>query len=215
MAAAIPNLTEINFSGLTISDPKALSHGGKLIYISNANKKPFVFKTPMLRAPFGMSTYQNQKYYLNMSLDDVDDFKEKLLNLQQIVIDEALVKSHSWFKKSCTRDEIQQMFTPSVKYSEPRDGKSYAPTVQFSVPFKNDKFDCDAYDEEKNAIDISLKNIPRGSMVSAIAQCSGVWIAGSKFGLTMKIVQMKVSSTSQVFKAEGYSFVDDDEEEKE
>ena len=214
MATAIPNLTEIDFSGLTISDPKVLSNGGKLVYISNANRKPFVFKTPTLRVPYGMSTYQNEKYYLNMSLNDVDDFKDKLLSLQQIVVDEAYEKSLSWFKKSYkNKDSIQELFAPCVKYSEPRDGKSYPPTVQFSVPYKNDKFDCDAYDSEKNPIEISMENIPRGSKVSAIVQCSGVWIAGSKFGLTMKIVQMKVCP-EKVFKIEGYSFIDDEDEEE-
>jgi hypothetical protein len=58
-----------------------------------------------------------------------------------------------------------------------------------------------------------MENIPRGSKVSAIVQCSGVWIAGSKFGLTMKIVQMKVCP-EKVFKIEGYSFIDDEDEEE-
>jgi hypothetical protein len=208
----VPRLIEIDLSNVKISDPKTMDTGGKISYIS-LDKKPFIFQTPQMRAPYGLSDWQNEKFYLDLSFSDQEDvitFRQKLEEFEDMIIDAAHTNSVSWFKSSKSKATLKQLFTSSIKK---KTDSSYPPTFKVSVPMKKGKFDCDAYNGRKEELAISKSTITGGSKVNAIIQCSGLWIAGAKFGCTYKIVQAKVITADNKV-ISGYSFIDDEDEQE-
>jgi hypothetical protein len=136
--------------------------------------------------------------------------------LDEFMIDQAVKNAKAWFPslKNPSREIIGAFYTPSVKFSNSKDGKTYPPDIKVALKKKRDSddFDCAFYDAENKQI----KNIPledivvKRSEITALIQCTGVWFAGGKFGCSWKAVQMrmdKVPSQGTI------GFVDDDGEE--
>ena len=67
------------------------------------------------------------------------------------------------------------------------------------------------YDEKKRPMtDIPLEDIlVKGATISSLIQCTGVWFAGSKFGLSWKAVQIKADHLPESIR--GFAFRDEDE----
>ena len=55
-----------------------------------------------------------------------------------------------------------------------------------------------------------LNTIEKGSKVKAILQCTGVWIAGSKYGCSWKPIQLQVQPQTGF---SGFAFVPEDDDE--
>lgn len=216
MAKAIPSISEISFDGLSISAPKILSNGGKMCYVSLANRKPFIFKTPTFSIPYGLSNWENAKFHIDVSLQDVaeiTEFKNKIEELENLIIDDACNNSINWFSKKQSREVIFALFSSSIRYSKDANSK-YPPTMKFKLPFAGNKFKSDAYNNKKEQIDINETTLSKGSKVTCIIQCSGIWIAGNKFGPSFNIVQVKVDSRVNNT-VTGYAFIEDSDDESE
>jgi hypothetical protein len=214
-----PSLSEIDLATVTIQEPKTLDNGGKIIYI-NMNKKPFIFRAPAMTAPYGMSDWDNTKFQVDLSLnpsEEVNAFVAKLKDFENQVIDEALNKSMAWFKKKySSRDVVSELFSSAIKYSKNKEtgeiNNKYPPTIKLTMPFRLGKFECDAYNSKKELVPITPEFVNKGSKITAIVHCTGVWIAGSKFGCTYKVVQMRVQPNSSNAIFSKCAFVDDEDE---
>jgi hypothetical protein len=212
MNKAILPLSDIDIN-ISVSSPKILSNGGKMCYLSMPNRKQLVFKTPTFKIPYGLSNWENTKFHIDVSLNpdspEIESFKQKILDIEEAIIDEAFNNSVAWFGKKQSREVVMALFTSSIKSS--KDTK-YPPTMKLKLPFSNDKFKCDAYNYKKEPIDISENTLTKGSTVQCIVQCSTIWIAGNKFGPSFNIVQVKVDTRASN-KIVGYAFVDDSDDE--
>jgi hypothetical protein len=62
---------------------------------------------------------------------------------------------------------------------EPTD--KYPPTFKMNLPFCDGKFACEVYDDKRNLIDLNDIQT-KGARVTALIQCTGIWLAGGKFG---------------------------------
>jgi hypothetical protein len=91
--------------------------------------------------------------------------------------------------------------------------KPYPPTIKVSLRQKRDsqEFDVQCYDDKRNLYrGIPLEELlVKGAQVTCLIQCTGVWFAGSKYGLSWKLTQALVTSLPQ--SARGFTFVDDGE----
>ncbi len=85
----------------------------------------------------------------------------------------------------------------------------YKPRFKVTVPYRDNAFTCDVFDSSKELIDLD-KVDAKGAKVAAIIQCTGVWFAGGKFGVSWKVVQMKVMPNKT--KLVGYALVDVDDD---
>jgi hypothetical protein len=71
---------------------------------------------------------------------------------------------------------------------------SYPPNLKLKLPKNNDEFEAKFYDVNGTP----YKGVPvqdllvKGVQVTAIMECTGVWFAGSKYGLTWKAKQIAV-----------------------
>lgn len=216
MAANIIKWNQINVDAITFGSPKSLDNGGKIIGLYHEGKT-LVFQTPPMNSPYGMSKWSSDtgldKWSLDLSITH-PEFLECLKSVEERILNEGLVSSQNWFKKKINSKEVlEALYTRIVKYSKnPETGEitdKYPPVLNLKLPQKNGQFECEVYDKEKNRIPVS-DSVPKRSSVTAIVQCTGLWVAAGKFGCTFKVVQMLVNAPNVI---KGYAFQDDLDDE--
>jgi len=214
---------ELNVKNITYSEPKSLQTGAKAVYV-NYEGKPLILQTPKMSCPFGMNVYEDgeyPKYSLPLSFrgmegnESLSKFHEALENFDKKLLKDGVKNSMLWFKKKKQSLEVcKALFSPQIKQSLDENGEpngKYPDTIKLKLPFKADKFLCDAYDSNRELITTDLKNVlTKGSKVQALIQCVGLWFAGGKYGCSWKIVQMKITPAAGV---NGYSFLSDSEDD--
>lgn len=229
MAPTITLTKDFDVNNLSFSDVKALENGGKLVYVSY-RKAPLLIQTPTMKAPFGLSKWDNNdgksnaKYTLDLSFSGNDNssslmaFQKVLESIDERLVNEAFASAGTWFrgKKIASREIVEALYTPVLKFAKDKEtgevSDKYAPTIKLSVPFKDGAFACDVYDDKKELVDLNSMET-KAAKVTAIVQCTGVWLAGGKLGLSWKIVQMRVQPSAMHLKS--YAFHDSDDEEEE
>ena len=214
---------------ITYSTPKQLETGAKSIYISY-NEKPLLVQTPDMQAPFGISMWPGErgapdKYNVDVSFagretrPQLQAFFGVLESISERVITDAMDNSQAWFKRRFpSRDVVEALYTPIIKYSKDREtgevNTQYPPNFKMSLPFRDGQFQFPVYDGSRNLLNLldiaSSDTRGKGSRVSAIVQCSAVWIAASKFGVTWKVRQLRISEPARLT---GYAFQRTEEDE--
>lgn len=208
MAGLLPN--EFDASKISFGNVKVNENKGKSIYVGYDNG-PLIFQTPEMVAPFGVSKWDKEnggdKYSLNLSFkgketrEPLNKFFENLNTLNETLIQGAKNNSEAWFGNVKSEIVLRELITPVISYSKEKD--KYPPTIKANLMQKNGNYDLEVYDENRNEIKydgtIDLKN----SRITALIQCLGIWVIGSKFGITWKIVQMRVIPAK---KLQGYAF---------
>ena len=219
-----------NFSveRITYGQPKQLENGGKSVYISY-NEKQLLVQTPDMAAPFGVSMWPGErggpdKYNIDLSFGGretrpaLQSFFSMLETISDRVVTDAMEFSQSWFKRRFpSRDVVEALYTPIIRYSKDREtgeiNNQYPPNFKMSLPFRDGKFQFPVYDAKRNDIDlmdvINSETRGKGSRVSAIVQCSAVWLAGGKFGITWKVRQLRITEPARL---RGYAFQTTDED---
>ena len=204
---------------VTFSQVRVLDSGGKQAYI-NYDGGMFVMQTPQCTLPYGMSTFDKAgpiKYSAELSMRGYDEagkmkqFYDAMAQLDEHMIDQGVKNSRAWFKCDPNREVIKAFYTPIVRFSVDKEGnrKPYPPTVKIQLRQRNGEFETKMYDDRKQLYSgIPVEELlVKGSQVTALIQCTGVWFAGSKFGLSWKATQIRVDSLPA--NARGFTFVDD------
>lgn len=211
--------TNFNVKDIAYGQPKVNDNGGKSIYIS-LNKSPILLQTPEMYAPFGMSKWENDKglpkYTLDLSFKDMESkpmiraFYDRMNELDEKLILDAVENSFDWMKKkNVSHDVMSALYTKQVKHPiDKATGEitnKYPATFKLNLPFRDGEFKCDVFDSKTKSL-VNLTEIEtKGSRVTAIIQCLGIWVAAGKFGCTWKVVQMKVMPPRGI---SGYAFKD-------
>lgn len=209
--------TEFNAGNVKVNPKiRTLESGGKMVYLSY-NDKPLVIQTPELVAPYGLSKWDNDgksaaKYSLDLSFKGMDSkehiakFYKAMQEFDSSMVEQGLKHSEEWFKKSYkSKEVVEALYTCVLRRS--KDDK-YPPTLKMTVPvdMNTGDFKCKVFDKRPPHGNLDLNTINlKGAKVTAIVQCTGVWIAGTKFGTTWKVVQLRVE---QVAKITEYAFQD-------
>lgn len=226
MAPQVVLPRDFDIKNVSFSDVKVLDNGGKIVYVSY-NRAPLIVQTPTMSAPFGMSRWDGDggaanKYTLDLSFKGMDAspsmraFHDLLENLDSRMVDDGFANQQTWFKgkKYNSREIVEALYTPLIKFAkDKRTGErtdAYPPTFKATVPFKEGAFLCDVFDADRNPADLGAMDT-KGARVTAIIQCTGVWFAGGKFGVSWKVVQMKVAQNNT--KLSGYALMDMDDDD--
>ena len=202
---------QFDASCLTFGEIKTLQSGAKSVNIAY-DGRPLVMQVSNLDLPYGLNVddkFGPTKYSLNLSLRDYDSNPktkavfEALEALDNRVTSECVEKN--WLRKpGMTQQILKQMklYKPTVKFSEDENGnrKPYPPTVKVSLR-KNrndDKFETVFYDVDKKEIkDVPIEDlIVKRMTVTALIECTSVWISSVGCGLSWKAKQMRIDSTS-------------------
>ena len=112
---------------------------------------------------------------------------------------------------------LKHFFTPTIKY--PKDKETgeiidkYPPTYRVKLKKNsNGAFCCECYDHATKE-DLSIEAIMpkmKGSKITTIANCSGVWLAGGKFGISWNASQLLVAQNTGIKKF-AFRDLEDDE----
>ena len=221
MAGILPN--DFSVSSIKCGNLRTLDNGGKIVWISYDNG-PLIFQTPEMVAPFGISQWDNDKggkktelalsFKGKESRPNLEKFYENLAAMDAKLVTEAFENSPSWFKKKTSEEVLKELYTPIIRHAKDKNTgeitDKYAATFKATLPEKDGKQTFEVYNQKKELIDLSDVEL-KGARVTALIQCLGIWIAGTKFGVSWKIVQMRVVPAKRL---EGYSFKDLDIEDK-
>jgi len=178
-------------------------------------RNTLVLQTPSLPSPFGLSVFDKSgppKYSVDLAMrgyqenPKVKSFFDALSALDEHMIDLGVENSKLWFKSDMKRELVSAFYTPSVRFGKDKDGNqtSYPPTLKIKLLRNREgtDFECQFYDQKSKGDPNAqpLKGVPIEEMLvrkveaTALIQCTSVWFAGGKFGLSWKAVQMRLDS---------------------
>ena len=202
-----------------------LESGGKQAYLNYENRS-LVMQVGSLETPFGLSVYDKTtpvKYTVDLKLRGYDDaaanpktaaIYQTLNALDEYMIDQGVKNSRAWFKADLSRDVVKAFYTPTVRFSRDGDGnlKPYPPTLKIQLKQREGKFDVQVYDDKKRPMtDIPLEDVlVKGAFLTMLIQCTGVWFAGSKYGVSWKAIQIRADKLPDSIR--GFAFLDDGDE---
>ena len=233
MSSPIVQPSAFSVSKVSISQPKVLESGGKLAYLNYGDARALVMQTPSLQSPFGMNVFDKNgppKYSLDLALRGYQDNQkvkgifDALTSLDEYMIDQGVKNSKLWFKADMKREVVEAFYTRTVKFGRDKEGNQtpYPPNIKLQLRKRRggDEFETDFYDEKSKTDPNAkpLKGIPIEEMlvkkveVTALMQCTGVWFAGGKFGLSWKAVQVRLDSVPASL-GRGPAFKADEDEE--
>lgn len=225
MTSTIVLFEDFDPSKIVYRDPKRTASGGLSVYVNymkDGKEVPIRIQTPRMRAPFGISHFEAKtpgttappKYTLDLSMDghydpasDTGIFYKKWVDFDDLNKDTSVEKSTAWFGKKLSREFVDELYTSAIK---PSKKEQYPPTFKCSVPFRNNKFDCQFFDEDKKPV--TGFELEKGMEVQTIVEISRLWFMGKKFGCTpvLKLVQFFPSNRMPL----GYSFIEKGSDEE-
>jgi hypothetical protein len=230
MSSPIVQASSFNVSAINVSAPKLLESGSKQAYLGYGDARNLVFQTPSLPAPFGLNVFDKTnppKYSVDLAMrgyqetPKVKQFFQALTALDAHMIDLGVKNSKAWFGKEHKREIIEAFYAPCVKFGKDKDGgpSPYPPNINVKLKKRGDDFECKFFDEKSRGDPRAppLTGIPLEELlvkrceVTALIQCTGVWFAGGKFGLSWKGIQIRLDKVPESIR--GYAFQAEDGEE--
>lgn len=239
--------TDFDVSKITGTKPTA--RGGKkdklTAYLLYENS-PFLLKLPALKAPFGVTSYNNNgtssnNYSLNLSAkamqskdvdkqeelnQQVENIYDQLEQLDKFMISYGLQYSKSIFGKEYEAGKheavVEALFTATVKSSEDKDGNPYPRRMNTKIRSQyeqQDKPNVKIYKgsrEDLNDDDFTFESfeelVQKGTFIEAVIQ-PGLWFISGKFGVTWRVIQMKVHEMKPTGPPTESVFSDDEDED--
>uniref|UniRef100_A0A6C0I4I7 Uncharacterized protein n=1 Tax=viral metagenome TaxID=1070528 RepID=A0A6C0I4I7_9ZZZZ len=217
---------------------KVNNSGGKSVGILNAATNTVLNVQTPLMLTWGVNentdkkTGEVQSYTMALQFPS-DEYKtlqvnKFFANMQQFeakIKRDAIANSKEWFGKAMSAEVINAIFTPMLYYSKnPQTGEpdlSKNPTLKVKLPFYDGEWKgIEIYDTENNTLfpgnsdgktpkDIILK----GSDVSLIMTCGGLWFAGGAFGVTWRLFQAVLKPKASL-RGKCHIVLDEDEQKR-
>lgn len=226
MSKLIVKIGDFSVSSLSIGPMKSLESGGKMASLfykyGDNSSSTLTTQVGSLSLPYGMNVFDKAgpvKYSMDLSLRGYEEnpkiktVYEAFSALDEWMIDQGVANSKAWFKAQLTRDVVKAFYTPMVKVAKDAEGnpKPYPPTFKVNLKKQNDQFDVKVYDDQARPYEgVPLEDLlVKGALVTTLIQCTSVWFAGSKFGLSWKAKQIRMDKVPESIR--GYAFVDDDD----
>lgn len=224
MSSTVVAPESFNVSKVTFSAVKMLDSGGKQAYL-NYDGRPLIMQVGPLETSFGLSIFDKlpgaaPKYSVDLKLRGYDDAATNpktaaiytaLNGLDEFMVDQGVKNSVAWFKGAKSRDVLAELYTTSVRFSKDAEGnvKPYPPTIKLQLRQRDGKFETQVYDDKKRPMtDIPLEDIlVKGTVMTALIQCTGVWFVGGKYGLSWKAIQIRADKVPESIR--GFAFLDD------
>lgn len=202
-----------NAAQLTVSQIKTNEKtGAKSCYINYAGG-PIMVQTAMeMRSPYGLNTYTGQNgekadnpdYSIDISLDGYQDesseigqYYKMMTSFADFAKGEAVKNRVAWFKdKDFELRDATKKFSPLVKFPVDKEGnpKPYPPTQKIKLTLTGDvknrtKFYNPAGEPLTDPVD---KILAKGTTITMILRCGGLWFAAGQFGITWRAAQVVV-----------------------
>lgn len=202
---------------ITVSAPKVLSSGAKQAYFNYDGQRLVMQTASEMSSPFGLNVadkYGPPEYSVGLSFrgheqnTEVKQFMDAIAFIDEFMINEGVKNSKAWFKDTLGREVVKAFYTPTLKYSKDKDGNvlDYPPTIRLKLRKFGDEFETKFYDNDGTPHkDVPIEDLlVKGSQMTAIIECAGIWFSGSKYGLTWRAKQIAIPKSSS--KISGFAF---------
>lgn len=215
--------SQFDVSKLAFGEIKSLQNNSKSVNMNYAGG-PLLLQVSNVDLPYGLNAddkFGPVKYSVNLSLNgyDTKPKMKEIFDMLEAIDDRVTAEcvEKNWLKKpGMTQQILKQMklYKSTVKFSEDSNTgarKPYPPTVKVALRQRNGKFETSFFDTDKKEIkDVPIEDlIVKRMSVSALIECTGVWVSSVGCGLSWKLAQMKVVSRPDSLR--GYGFQDDDD----
>lgn len=210
--SAVTLFSDFNSDSVNETSVRHLDTGGKMVWLNHTgpgadtHSGPIILQTSQMRSPSGIRCWENDgappKYSMELVLDPSSVEYRKLAEFDKRILDIACETKNKWIKRA-SREVLDALYNPTVRV--PRDKETdevtdkWPVTFKVTIPQRNGAFQCELWDSRRNVIDIMdfvKSGAGRNATVTVITQCTGIWVAGGKFGTTWKAQQILVHSTS-------------------
>jgi hypothetical protein len=196
---------------LTISAVKTMDSGAKQAYVNYDGKK-FLMQTPIkVSVPYGLNVYEkpgsDPEHSISISFrgydapgSDIQKFHAALSAFDEFMIEEAYKNRKTWFKGVDSKEVIRAFYTPTIKIALDKQGNPtpYPPTMKAKIRKLNGQPETKFYNEKGVPYSIPMEELlQKGTDVTAILQCAGLWFAGGKFGVTWRAIQVIVHKIAE------------------
>lgn len=222
MSSNIVQAATFDATKVAFDQPRILDSGGKMVYL-NYDGRPLQIQTARMNVPYGLNVFDKSgpvSYSVDLSFRGTEEdpkmaeFKSMMEELDELLIDAGVKNAAAWFKMpNASREVISAFYTRGVKYSTDREGKPkpYPPTLKVKLAKKNGVFETQFYDAQKRSYEgVTVEELlVKRAETTALLKCGGVWISGTKFGLTWKAVQMRMDALPEGIR--GYAIQDEDD----
>ena len=207
--------------------PRVNTKGGKSINITNSTtRRSLMIHTPMMLT-YGVNEHKNDdgttSYDMNIQFpreefetDATRGLKKMMMEMEEKIVQDAAINSRDWFGKKYGDEVVQAFWTPMLKYPKNKDlmdgslDKTREPTLKIKLPIWDGQPKFEVYDLKSNQIFPNDNGqgpeavVQKGSNVCCTLMCGGIWITGSKFGVTWKLSQCAVKPPETVEKGKCY-----------
>ena len=228
-------------TNVTYKEPVINKRGGKSVQL-NLDGQPLVLQIPLMLT-WGVNERideQSGRVSYDMALQFNGDSPSILKFLEALKILENKVKEDScttmskkWHGKSkMSREVMDALMYPILKYprlkdrnGQPTSDPDYDryPTMKLKIPYWENNFNVELYDMDSKPLYLSGKTdpnvtpvtaIPKASHIKGLIQCTGIWFAGGKCGVTWKLVQACVRPPARILGAGTCHILDDSDDEE-
>ena len=210
MASSVIKFSDLSLSDVTFSDiRKNANNGGKTIYLNGRGKSKLFVQLPKMKAPFGLGINEydgKTSYSLPMTADD-PSFVDFLKKFDDMVVAKVVENSETYLGKSMNETVVREALYTAL-FKPPSDEK-YAPLFKTKVLANHDgTFVPQVFTTDREPFD--LNKLEKGQYVTAIVHIPSIWFVGTKFGVTIRLQQLRVTPSQKLTE---YAFVDDDTED--
>ena len=227
-------------SSITYREVVVNKRGGKSVQIQ-VDGQPLVLQIPLMltwgvnervdeqsgRVSYDMALqFNGDNTAVVKFLDALKEMEDKIKN------DSCGSMCKTWHGKSkMSREVIDALMYPILKYPRLKDGQgnptsepdhSRYPTLKVKIPFWEGKFNVEIYGMDKKPLYLSSQPngstpvtvIPKASHINGLIQCTGIWFAGGKCGVTWKLIQACVRPPVRLL-GTGTCHIEDDSDDEE
>ena len=207
MAHNLIHAKSLDVANVSFDEVKKTQLGQNMVYLKYNGHQKIMMQTPIVSAPFGLSTYTDEKsgitkYSLDISFrgmeedSKIKEFFDKMSSLDDLLVSEGVKNAKEWFGKKVSKEVVENFYRPIIKPS--KDPSKYAPTMKFKIQTARDgNIQLDAYDHNRNKVDISEALLP-GSKVRLICECKSIWfINKSMFGVSFQAIQVVIQKSDR------------------
>lgn len=197
-------ITDVNSAEFKFSKTKQTS--GRRFLSLFYNKKNLNVKLPKLRIPFDTKLSNYGQLEVNFSLGDNTELINKIKEIDAKMI--VFAEEMSWNSTECE-------YCPMLKVSK---NNAYPPTVRIKIPIKNEVVDADFFDSEGAELGINSSEgvcdlLTKGTYALSAIECVGVWFNSDKWGLSWKLVQLRLSQNKKEEALDSCAFDTDSDNE--
>ena len=198
---------EISIEDIVYHPPKSNAMGGQSVSLSYNDEK-LIFQIPKCKLPFGLGEYVppggQVKHSLDLALSGKSEqFATFLQKLDAHHKTMAVKHSPNWFKKRLTEDIVSELYRPQL-----RKNGDYVPNFKVKFPTKDGVPLCDVFDKSREEANLDI--ITKGCEVQTIVECVGIYFVAREFGVTWKVLQLRVFPTE---KLPSYAFIESEDDE--